>query len=124
MFTVPSEAMGPEGIIRIMSRRLSAKKPNVYYAEGEGFELPIIDVTNPEFALSVGPAQQREIVEAFLRSRRPYRFLPRWLRRKLFDSMAKRSMLVRTLRDRGCQPYLSGLNTYLLKLSGRTISAR
>jgi hypothetical protein len=98
-----------------MSRRLSAKKPNVYYAEGNGFELPIIDVTNPEFALSVGPAEQRERVEEFLRSRRPYRFLPRWLRRKLVDNVAKRSILVRALRTADAT-YLSGLNTYLLKL--------
>jgi hypothetical protein len=98
-----------------MSRRLSAKKPNVYYAEGNGFELPIIDVTNPEFALSVGPAEQRQIVEAFARRQRPYRFLPRWLRRKLFDNVAKRSILVRALRTPNAT-YLSGLDTYLLKL--------
>lgn len=93
----------------------TAKKPNVYYAEAEGRELPIVDVTNPEFALSVGPAEQQQLVEAYSRSQWRYRILPRWLRRKLFDQMAKRSILARALRTPNAT-YLSGLSTYLFKL--------
>ena len=61
-----------------MSNRSSAKKPNVYYAQADGgIELPVIDVTNPEFALVVGPAEQRAIVETYARRRRPWRFMQR-----------------------------------------------
>lgn len=98
-----------------MSSRLSAKKPNVYYAEADGLELPVIDVTNPEFALSVGPAEQREIAAAFARRPQPFRLLPRWLRRKLFERVARRSVLARAL-FKADGAYLSGLSTYLLKL--------
>jgi hypothetical protein len=98
-----------------MSSSPSAKKPNVYYAEAGGLELPVIDVTNPEFALSIGPAEQREMAAAFARRPQPFRFLPRWLRRKLFAGVAKRSILARALFSANGR-YLSGLDTYLLKL--------
>ncbi len=98
-----------------MSNGLSAKKPNVYYVQADGVELPIVDVTNPEFALSVGPVEQRELVRAFVRSQRPYRLLPSRLRRWMFRQAAKRSVLARALSF-GTGTYFSGLNTYLLKL--------
>src|SRR5215471_5459093 len=98
----------------VMSNSSSAKKPNVYYVEANGVELPVVDVTNPEFALSVGPAEQREMVAAYARRQRPYRFMPRWLRRWMFQSMTKRSILARALSTKG--RYLGGLDTYLFKL--------
>lgn len=91
------------------------KKPNVYYAQADGLELPIIDVTNPEFALSIGPAEQRAMLEKFSRSQWPFRLLPRWLRRKMFESLTKRSVLARAVRPTN-GAYVTGLNTYLLKL--------
>ena len=98
-----------------MSNRSSAKKPNVYYAEADvGIELPVIDVTNPEFALAVGPAEQRAMVETYARRQRPWRFMPRWLRRRVFQKMARRSVLARAMSTGG--RYLSGLDTYLFKL--------
>ena len=98
-----------------MSKSSSAKKPNVYYvATDAGVELPVIDVTNPEFALSVGPAEQREMVETYVRRQRPWRFVPRWLRRRMFQRMAARSVLARTMVTQG--RYISGLDTYLFKL--------
>lgn len=98
------------------------KKPNVYYAEANGIELPIVDVTNPEFALSIGAAEQRAIVEAYARRQRPLRFVPRWLRRKLFERLTHRSVLARALRSADDQ-YLSGLNTYLFKLGPDNLDA-
>src|SRR4051812_35513823 len=92
---------------RIMSNSSSVKKSNVYYVEAGGLELPVVDITNPEFALSVGPAEQREIVEAYARRQRPWRFVPGWLRRKMYQGMTKRSVLARALSTRG--RYLSGL---------------
>ena len=97
-----------------MSNGSSAKKPNVYYAEAGGLELPIVDVTNPEFTLSVSPAEQRETLATYARRQWPWRFMPRWLRRKIYEGMAKRSVLSRAMSARG--RYLGGLDTYLFKL--------
>ena len=97
-----------------MSTSSSAKKPNVYYVEANGLELPVVDVTNPEFALSVGPAEQREMIETYARRQRPYRLVPRFVRRWMFRRMAERSILARALSTRG--RYLGGLDTYLFKL--------
>ena len=97
-----------------MSNSSSVKKPNVYYVEANGLELPVVDVTNPEFALSVGPAEQREMVETYTRRQRPFQLLPRWLRRWMFQKMAQRSILARALMTKG--RYLGGLDTYLFKL--------
>jgi hypothetical protein len=97
-----------------MSNSSSAKKPNVYYVEAGALELPVIDVTNPEFALSISPAEQRERVEAYARRQRPWQFVPRWLRRKMYEGMTRRSVLARAMSARG--RYLSGLDTYLFKL--------
>src|SRR5690348_17216739 len=97
-----------------MSNSPAAKKPNVYYVEAGGLELPVIDVTNPEFALSDSPAEQRERIAAYTRRQWPWRFLPHWLRRRAYEGMAKRSVLARAMNSRG--RYLSGLDTYLFKL--------
>jgi hypothetical protein len=97
-----------------MSNSSSAKKPNVYYAEADGRELPVVDITNPEFALSISPAEQRESVEAYARRQRPWRFVPRWLRRKMYQGMTRRSVLARAMSARG--RFLGGLDTYLFKL--------
>jgi hypothetical protein len=98
-----------------MSTRLSGKKTNVYYVETDGVDLPVIDVTNPEFALSVGPAEHQGLMETSRRLQGRGRFLPRWLRRFMFRQMTKRSLLARALSSAN-GTYLSGLNTYLLKL--------
>ena len=43
---------------------------------------------------------------------KPLQLLPRWLRRKVFERITKRSVLARALRSADAK-YLSGLNTYL-----------
>lgn len=91
-----------------------SKKPNVYYVEANGVELPVVDVTNPEFALSIGPTEQSQLLGQYVRQNRSYRFMPRWLRRLMFQQMAKRSILARALGTKG--RYLGGLDTYLFKL--------
>jgi hypothetical protein len=106
-----------------MSTSAPAKKPGVYYAADEkGVELPIVDVTHPEFALSVGPAEQKALVEKFFRQQRPFRFLPAWLRKRLMARALRDSVLARALGTAE-GTYLSGLNTYLLKLGANNLEA-
>jgi hypothetical protein len=106
-----------------MSTAPSGKKPNVYYAQADGVDLPLVDVTNPEFALSIGPAEQRAALERYMRAQKPFNYLPRWLRRQMFRQAAKHSLLARGMSsatEKGT--YLSGLNTYLFKLGPNNLS--
>jgi hypothetical protein len=79
-----------------------------------GVELPVIDVTNPAFA--VGDAELARATRAF--GRQPWRWLPAPLRNALFRRLLRGSLLGgAAVRARGT--YLAGLDTYLLKLGDR-----
>ncbi len=106
-----------------MSTSASRRKPGVCYAADEnGVELPVVDVTHPEFALSIGPDEQKALVQSFMRQQRPFRFLPQWLQRRFMARMVRDSVLVRALRTAD-GTYLSGLRTYLLKLGPNNLDA-
>ena len=101
----------------------AARKPGLFYATSdEGVELPIVDVTHPEFALSVTPEEQQRIVEGWNSQQAPFKRLPTWLRRLLMKLVLRRSVLARALGTAN-GTYLSGLNTYLLKLGPGNIEA-
>ena len=92
------------------------KKSGVHYAfTDEGLELPIVDVTHPAFALSLTEAEQRARVVEFARQPIPFAQLPRFLRTMLLDFFMRGSVLWRGLR-RAQGTFLSGMQTYLLKL--------
>jgi len=55
--------------------------PGVGYAStNDGIELPIVDVTNPAFALIVTGTEQGALVEKFLQEKGPFASLPTLLR--------------------------------------------
>ncbi len=89
--------------------------PNNGTIAEDGLELPVIDLTHPAFALSVTPEQQRELVAQFVRQQRPFERMPEWFRKGMMRFWLRRSVLARVLGSAG-GTYLSGLNTYLLKL--------
>ncbi len=79
-----------------------------------GLELPIVDVTNPAFAVS--DEELARATRAF--DRQPFRWLPAPLRAALLRRLLRGSLLTPgTARARGT--YLAGLDTYLLKLGDR-----
>ena len=99
------------------------KKQGLRYAVAEnGLELPVIDVTHPEFALSVTDQQQQELVEQFVRQQEPFERMPEWFRKGMRSFWARRSVLARVLGTAD-GTYLSGLNTYLLKLGPNNLDA-
>jgi hypothetical protein len=81
----------------------------------DGLDLPVIDLTNPRFAVPDDPQSFKAQSDAFLAWHRRRRRLPKFIMRLLFRRAAKRSPLVRALfqSDKG---YLDSISTYILKL--------
>jgi hypothetical protein len=81
----------------------------------DGLDLPVIDVTNPRFAVPDDPAslaaQRKAFLDWYRHQSRMSRFIMRWF----FRRAARRSRLVRALfqADKG---YLDSITTYILKL--------
>ncbi|MGC4087169.1 MAG: hypothetical protein QM756_04545 [Polyangiaceae bacterium] len=92
------------------------KRPGVLYAvTDDGLELPLIDVTNPEFRVSATEAEQRELTAKFLREQEGFGKLPGFLQRAVLWAVLRGSLLGDGLRaSEGT--FLTGIATYLLKL--------
>ncbi|MGE0005507.1 MAG: hypothetical protein AB7S92_07945 [Parvibaculaceae bacterium] len=80
-----------------------------------GYDLPIIDVTHPRFAVADDEAARAARRSAFLRDERQRRFVPAVLLRFLLRLLARKSRLAAAMVDRQ-SPYLDGLSTYVMKL--------
>jgi hypothetical protein len=92
------------------------KKPGVHYAlTAEGIELPIVDITHPAFSVSITAAQQEERLQAFLKETRQLEQLPKLIRIPLLRFFLRGSILARGIR-KSEGSFLSGLDTYLLKI--------
>lgn len=87
----------------------------VFAATEEGYALPVIDVTNPRFAMPSDPVMVRALQAIFLASERRHRFVPRFILRSMLRSAAKQSRLVRAMFGSDAK-FLDGLSTYVLKL--------
>jgi hypothetical protein len=79
---------------------------------GEGYELPVIDVTNPAFAID--PAAVEASVATFVREDAAQARVPAILMRCMMAIFLRRSRLARSLRK--ATAFLPGLDTYLFKL--------
>lgn len=87
----------------------------VYAATREGLRLPVIDVTQPAFAVPDDPDSVRKLIEASAEEERRNRRTPKFLMRWLLKSAAKRSLLLRTIFS-GDATFLDGITTYVMKL--------
>ena len=114
MSTIPPMASsGPE----------TQEIPGVAYAlTAGGVELPVIDVTHPAFAVTTPAEEQQAQWRRFLEVERRRRWMPFFLRRFLLRSVRRRSVLMRGLMQ-ASGSFLSGLNTYLLKLGPGNLSS-
>jgi hypothetical protein len=81
----------------------------------EGFDLPVIDVTNPRFAVPDDPAAVRGLHEAIIEGERRQRRIPRFIMRMMLRAAARKSRLVRTFCDSDAG-FLDGMSTYVMKL--------
>jgi hypothetical protein len=100
-----------------MQRCSSPRKSGgiIYAKTREGFDLPVIDFTNPAFAVPEDPAAVQALYDAFMADERRRRRIPKFIMRMMLGSAAKKSRLIRALfkSDTG---YLDGLSTYVMKL--------
>ena len=79
----------------------------------EGHDLPVIDITDPRFA--VPDTAARALYDAFVADERRRRFVPAFIMRMLLGAAARRSRLVRAaFAPQG--GFLDGLSTYVMKL--------
>jgi hypothetical protein len=92
------------------------KRPGVCYAlTSDGIELPVIDLTHPAFSGLPDRVAQERATGEYLGTMARQERAPAVVRRAAGWLMGRRSRLVRAIRDSG-GTYLSGLDTYLLKL--------
>jgi hypothetical protein len=98
-----------------------SKRPGVSYAvTTDGHELPVIDVSHPDFRLADDQAAIESARRAYVRMERRGRRIPRFLLRYMWRSMLRRSLLARALfaPEGGVLP---GMSTYLMKLGARNL---
>ena len=81
----------------------------------EGHELPVIDVTDPRFAVPDDPAATRALYDEFIDGEQRRHRIPKFIMRVMLRAAGRKSRLVRALfnSDAG---YLDRISTYVLKL--------
>ena len=81
----------------------------------DGHELPVIDVTDPRFAVPDDSVATRALYDAFIDGERRRHRIPKFIMRMMLRRAARKSLIVRALfnSDAG---YLDGMTTYLMKL--------
>ena len=87
----------------------------VYAMTRDGVSLPIIDVTNPRFAVPDDPSNLNRLLEASAKEEQSRRWVPRFIMRMLMRSLTKKSLLAQALFGSGSE-FLPGLSTYVMKL--------
>lgn len=93
----------------------------VYYAiAADGSELPVVDVTSPEFAPPYDEGQMARRVAIFARAERWRGRIPRPLQRVMLGIAARRSRLARALYD-AQNGVIGGMTLYVAKLGPRML---
>jgi hypothetical protein len=82
----------------------------------DGHDLPVIDVTDPRFAVTDDPAAMRALYDAFVAGERRRSRIPKFIMRMMLRRAARQSRLVRDLFASDAS-YLDGISTYVMKLS-------
>jgi hypothetical protein len=98
------------------------KKPGVSYAvTDDGLEVPVIDITHPTFAVSPSEAELAPLTDAFLQMIERQRTMPPEsqpaMRQLMESSVIGRGLLA------GTGTFLTGVNTYLMKLGPDNLGA-
>ena len=92
------------------------KKKNICYAiTDDGLELPVIDVTNPVFEVSLKESELNTQLQQFIQDAKGPERIPPFLRGLLFSFMRRRSVIMRGLMGAN-GTFMSGMNTYMMKL--------
>jgi hypothetical protein len=92
------------------------KKDGVCYAvTDDGVELPVIDVTNPAFAVEISDSELDRLTQEQVRTMQRQTKLSAFVQSAFMKLMAKRSIIMRGLMG-AAGGFLTGMNTYILKL--------
>jgi len=81
----------------------------------EGFDLPVIDITNPRFTVADDPAELRALYDVVIEEARKRRRIPKFIMRIMLAAAARKSRLVRAL-FKSNEGFLDGMSTYVMKL--------
>jgi len=106
-----------------MKQSSPSKSSGLTYARTrEGFDLPVIDLTNPRFSVPEDPATVRGLHDAFVDGERRRSRIPRFIMRMMLRSAARKSRLVHACfnSDAG---FLDGMTTYVMKLGADNLVA-
>jgi len=87
-----------------------------YALTAQNLEIPVIDISNPAFAVADDPQSIESLRQISAALMRRNARIPRFVIRFLIRSAAKRSFLARAMLGVGRSPFLPGMNTYLMKL--------
>jgi hypothetical protein len=99
------------------------KKPGLAYAfTNEGVELPVIDVTHPEFEVVIDDPEIAARNAAYQDMERRRARTPLLIRRILFRYYARKSVILQGMVE-ARKSFLSGMSTYLLKLGAANIGS-
>ncbi len=99
-----------------------SKKADICYAvTDDGIELPVIDVTHPAFAVQPSESELDQLLQKQLQDAQGLQKLPAFLQRLFLGWMQRRSVLMQGIAA-SAGTFLSGLNTYLLKLGPDNLS--
>lgn len=92
---------------------LVATRPRAWARTADGVELPIVDVTDPAFALEVRPDELPALVESSVARMEQLTRMPRPVGRLFRSSLARNSVLLGGRARSGA--FMSGMTTYLNK---------
>ncbi len=91
-------------------------KQDLAYAQTrDGRAFPVIDVTDPRFAVADDPESLRSLMGSVAREEAKRRRVPKFIMRLMIKWLARRSLLARALFA-GTATFLDGLTTYVMKL--------
>ncbi len=85
-----------------------------------GYDLPVIDVTHPRFAVPEDDASLAALKAAFVSDDRQRRFIPGFFLRFLIRRFARKSRLAASLFASN-ETYLDSLTTYVMKLGAENL---
>lgn len=95
----------------------------VYATTSDGYELPIIDITHPAFAVPDDPASLASLRAQYRAAEQQQARLPVFIRRLMMKMGARQSELLRALVAPE-QSFLGGLHTYIMKLGPANLPDR
>jgi hypothetical protein len=110
-------AIKTDNVDRIIAKRDPAQMPPalICAATREGHMMPVIDITDPRFAVPDDRENLSRLFNAAIEEERRRRRIPKFIMRSMLRSAARRSRLVQAISG-GDAAFLDGISTYVMKL--------